>query len=134
MGAFIDPCKIVPRTTQNPILIKITITEEDCQKKYWETKRSNFIPKVAWSILRECPPDKLSKRKCYLSLPERLEIHSYKQNNLLSKISELIDKCRHLKNIRYYGMIARTSNKVLHVSLNLMFLQTSSLNAWSRAE
>ena len=24
-------------------------------KEYWGIKRSNFIPKVTWSIVRECP-------------------------------------------------------------------------------
>ena len=62
-------------------------------KEYWEIKRNNFIPKITWSILRECPPYNLRKRKCYLCLNEKLEINSYKGNNLLNKISELI-KCR----------------------------------------
>ena len=57
---------------------------------YRGIKRNNFIPKVTWSILREYPPYKLSKRKCYLSLNEKLEINSYKRNNLLNKSSELI--------------------------------------------
>ena len=45
-------------------------------KEYWEIKRNNFIPKVTWSIVRECPPYSLSKRKCYLCLNEKLEINS----------------------------------------------------------
>ena len=57
---------------------------------YWGIKRNNFITKVTWGILREYPPYNLSKRKCYLSLNEKLEINSYKGNNLLNKRSELI--------------------------------------------
>ena len=57
---------------------------------YWGIKRNNFITKVTWGILREYPPYNLSKRKCYLSLNEKLEINSYKGNNLLNKSSELI--------------------------------------------
>ena len=67
--------------------------DTEFSKEYWEIKRNNFIPKVTWSILRECPPYNLRKRKCYLCLNEKLEINSYKGNNLLNKISELI-KCR----------------------------------------
>ena len=59
-------------------------------KFYWGIKKNNFIPKVTWRILREYPPYNLSKRKCYLSLNEKLEINSYKGNNLLNKRSELI--------------------------------------------
>ena len=70
--------------------------DTELSKEYWDIKRNNFIPKVTWSIVRECPPYSLSKRKCYLCLNEKLEINSYKGNNLLNKRSELINKCRHL--------------------------------------
>ena len=43
--------------------------------EYCEIKKGNFIPKVTWSIVRECPPYNLSKRKCYLCLNEKLEIN-----------------------------------------------------------
>ena len=43
-------------------------------KEYCDIKRNNFIPKVTWSIVRECPQYSLSKRKCYLCLNEKLEI------------------------------------------------------------
>ena len=65
-------------------------------KAYREIKRRNFNPKVTWSIVRECPPYKLNKKKCYLCLNEKLEINSYRGNNLLNKRSELISKWRHL--------------------------------------
>ena len=57
--------------------------------EYWYIKRNK-------RIVRECPPYSLSKRKCYLCLNEKLEINSYKGNNLLNTRSELINKCRHL--------------------------------------
>ena len=98
--------------------------DTELSKEYWEIKRNYFIPKVTWSIVKECPPYSLSRRKCYLCLNEKLEINSYKGNNLLNKRSELINKCRHLKSIRYYDMIARTSSKVFHVNLTAMFPQT----------
>ena len=75
--------------------LDVTLNTE-LSKEYWDIKRNNFIPKVTWSIVRECPPYSLSKRKCYLCLNEKLEINSYKGNNLLNKRSELINKCRHL--------------------------------------
>ena len=61
----------------------------ELSKKYWEIKRSIFVPKVTWSIVRKCPPYNLSKRKSYLRLNEKLEINSFKGNNLLNKKSEL---------------------------------------------
>ena len=83
-------------------LLVLVVTHEDyandteLSKEYWDIKRNNFIPKVTRSIVRECPPYSLSKRKCYLCLNEKLEINSYKGNNLLNKRLELINKCRHL--------------------------------------
>ena len=54
-------------TTPNPLPMKITQTTE-LSEEYWEIKRNNFIPKVTWDIVRECPPYNLSKRKCCLCL------------------------------------------------------------------
>ena len=70
--------------------------DTELSKEDWDIKRSTFIPEVVYSIVRECPPYSLSKRKCYLCLNEKLEINSYKRNNLPNKSSELINKCRHL--------------------------------------
>ena len=70
--------------------------DTELSKEYWNIKRSNFIPKVTRSIVRECPPYSLSKRKCYLCLNEKLEINSHKGNNIVNQRSELGDKCRHL--------------------------------------
>ena len=36
--------------------------DTELSKEYWDIKRSNFIPKVAWSIVKECPPPTLSER------------------------------------------------------------------------
>ena len=86
--------KVVQRP--NPLPMKITRMTE-FSKEYWEVKRSKFIPKVTWSTVRECPPYNLSKKKNYFCLNEKLEINSYNGNNLLNKRSELINKCRYLK-------------------------------------
>ena len=67
--------------------------DTEVSKEYWKIKRNKFIPKVTWSILRECPPYSLGKRKSSWRLNEKLEINLYKGNNLLNKRSELI-KCK----------------------------------------
>ena len=46
-------------------------------KDYWEIKMRQFFSNVTWSIIRESPPDNVSKRKCHLCLSEKLEISSY---------------------------------------------------------
>ena len=61
--------------------------DREFSKQYWEIKWNNFIPKLTWSIVRECydVTCNSSKRKCYLSLNEKVEINSYKGNNLLNQ-------------------------------------------------
>ena len=53
------------------------------------------------------------KKKCYLCFNEKLEITSYKGENLLNKRSEPINKCRHQnKLILLYDIIARTKSYI----------------------
>ena len=42
-------------TTPNPLPMKVTQMTQN-QKECWEIKKSNCIPKVTWSIVREFPP------------------------------------------------------------------------------
>ena len=88
--------KIDSTTTPNPLHMKIMQMTQNCRKNTGTLKRNTFIPKVTWSIVRECPPYNLSKRKCYLCLNGKLEFNSYKGSNLLNERSELINKYRHL--------------------------------------
>ena len=69
--------------------------DTELSKEYWTIKRNHFTPKVTWRIIRKCASFNTTKRKCYLCLNEKLEIASYKGDNLLNKRSELISKCRH---------------------------------------
>ena len=64
-------------------------------REFCNCKRNHFTPKVTWRIIRECAPFNTTKRKCYLCLNKKLDIASYKGDNLLNKRSELINKCRH---------------------------------------
>ena len=64
-------------------------------KEYWTTKHNHFTPKVTWKIIRKCAPFNITKIKCYLCSKEKLEIASYKGDNLLNKRSEFINKCRY---------------------------------------
>ena len=57
----------------------------ELSKGYWTIKRNHFTPKVTWRIIRKCTPFNTTKRKCYLCLNEKLEIASYKGDNLLNK-------------------------------------------------
>ena len=69
--------------------------ETELSKEYWAIKRNHFTPIVTWRIIRKCAPFNTTKRKCYLCLNEKLEMASYKGDNLLNKRSELTNKCRH---------------------------------------
>ena len=67
----------------------------ELSKEYWTIKRNHFTLKVTWRIIRKCAPFNTTKRKCYLCLNEKLEIASYKGDNLLNENPELINNCRH---------------------------------------
>ena len=69
--------------------------DTELSKAYWITKWNYFIPKVTWRIIRKCAPFNTTKRKCHLCLNKKLEIGSYRLDNLLNKRSELIIKCRY---------------------------------------
>ena len=69
--------------------------DTELSKKYWTIKQNPFTPKVTWRIIRKCEPFNTTKRKCHLCLNEKLEIASYKGDNLLNKRTKLINKCRH---------------------------------------
>ena len=65
----------------------------ELSKEYWTIKHNHFPPKAIWRI-RKYKPFNTTKRKCYMCLNEKLEVASYKEDNLLNKRSELINKCR----------------------------------------
>ena len=69
--------------------------DTELSKEYWTIKRTHFIPKITWRIIRKCATFNTTKRKWYICLKEKLEIASYKGDNLLNKRSEFINKCRH---------------------------------------
>ena len=69
--------------------------DTELSQEYWAMKCNHFTPIVTWRIIRKCASFNTTKRKCYLCLHEKLEIASYKGDNLLNKRSELINKCRH---------------------------------------
>ena len=68
--------------------------DTELSNEYWSIKCNHFTPKVTWRIIRKCTTFNTIKRKYYLCLNEKLEIASYKGDNLLNKRSELINKCR----------------------------------------
>ena len=58
-------------------------------------KHCHLTPKVTWKLIRICAPFNKIKVKCYLCLSEKLEIASYKGNNLLNQRAKHINVCRH---------------------------------------
>ena len=46
-------------------------------------------------IVRRCSPYNPNPKRCYICLNEKMEIATYRGNNLLNKKKELISKCRH---------------------------------------
>ena len=74
----------------------------ELSKEYWTIKCNHFTPKVTCRIIRKCTPFNSTKRN-FMCLHEKLEIASYKGDNLLNKNSELINKCRHQNKFTLLG-------------------------------
>ena len=64
---------------------------------YNSTDSTDSTVGVLTEIVQKCSPYKLNLKRCYLCLNEKLEIATHRENNLLSKKTELISKCRHQK-------------------------------------
>ena len=68
-------------------------SDTELSNELWNIK--NNTPNIAWEILRKHQTYNPNIKRCYLCLNEKLEIARYKRRNLLNKLSEIINKCRH---------------------------------------
>ena len=84
--------------------------DTELSKEYWAIKGNHFTPIVTWRLMRKSTPFNTTKRKCYLSLNEKLEIASYKGDNLLNKSLSLLTSVDTRTNLLFYGIIARTKS------------------------
>ena len=68
-------------------------------KYVWDLKlKHNVTPTLRWHILKSVAPYSNITKKCRLCLQEKFEFLSYPNLvELLSKRSELVSKCRHVK-------------------------------------
>ena len=70
-------------------------TDTELSSKVWQMKKSEQTPVTTWKIVRRCSPYNPNSKRCYLCLNEKMEIATYRGNNLLNKKTKLISKCRH---------------------------------------
>ena len=70
-------------------------TGTELSNEVWRMKKSGQTPVITWKIVWRCSPYNPNSKKCYLCLNEKLEIATYRANNLLNKKTELVSKCRH---------------------------------------
>ena len=71
-------------------------TDTELSKAVWKLKSDNFDYNINWEIVRKCAPVNVTKVKCNLCLNEKLDIATYKDDNIINQRSELISKCRHI--------------------------------------
>ena len=63
--------------------------------KYWNIISTNKTLNVSWEILGTHKSYNQSSKRCPQCLNEKLAIALHKDDNMLNKRSELINKCRH---------------------------------------
>ena len=61
----------------------------------WKIKASKEEPVLEWKILGQYEPYNVNTKRCLLCLNERLQVVIYRGNNMLNKLTEIINKCRH---------------------------------------
>ena len=69
--------------------------ETELSKKIWELKEKNVPYKLSWKILKHGHPYRGGMRTCDLCLTEKVLILTSKDEHLLNKRSEILNKCRH---------------------------------------
>ena len=70
-------------------------TDTELSSEVWQMKKSRQRPVNTWEIVRRCWRYNPNSKRSYLCLNEKMEIATYRGNNLLNKKTELISKCRH---------------------------------------
>ena len=105
---FIQTAKTNLTTTQNHSTSKIMKT----RRNYWTIKCNHFTPRATWKKIRECALFNTTKIKCCLCLKEKLEIASYKGDNLLNKRWKLIISVDTKTSLPFYSMIGRPKSYI----------------------
>ena len=70
-------------------------TDTELFNQVWQMKKSGQTIVITWKIVRRCSPYNPNSKRCYFCLNEKLEIATYRGNNLLNKKIEPISKWRH---------------------------------------
>ena len=69
--------------------------ETELSNEVWRMKKFGQTSVITWKIVRRYSPYKHNSKRCYLCLNKKLEVTTYRGNNLQNKKTELICKCRH---------------------------------------
>ena len=69
--------------------------DKELSKEFWEIKKRNGKPKIAWKIIRICCSYNPNSKPWLLCLNEKYEIATYKGDNFTNKRTETINTCRH---------------------------------------
>ena len=71
-------------------------------------KKRNGTPKITWKFIRICHSYNPISKRCLLCLNEKHEIVKYKGDNLLNKITEIINTCRHRSKYKHASINCKT--------------------------
>ena len=61
----------------------------------WQIKNLGNNPKVKWEIFKKCVAYNPQTKRCLVCLNQKLEIATYKEQNLLNKGNKIVSKCWH---------------------------------------
>ena len=69
-------------------------SDTELSNKFWRIK-DKLNAKITWEILGRHQAYNTTSKRCSLCLNEKLKIALHKNNNMLNRQTEILDKCRH---------------------------------------
>ena len=70
-------------------------SDTELSNKFWRIKDNKHNENITWEILGRHQAYNTSSKRCSLCLNEKLKIVLHRDNNMLNRRTEILNKCRH---------------------------------------
>ena len=70
-------------------------SDTELSNKFWRIKDNKHSANITWDILGRHQAYNTSSKRCSLCLNEKLKIALHRNNNMLNRRTEILNKCRH---------------------------------------
>ena len=70
-------------------------SDTELSNEFWRIKDNKHSANITWDILGRHQAYNTSSKRCSLCLNEKLKIVLHRDNNMLNRRTEILNKCRH---------------------------------------